>query len=193
MSIILDIAGALFVRSAIVTIMLTSTAALNDALYFRTAYKNLQTDLSSTVEVIESDFSKIGYNTGGNRFLLADSVSVSFFADLDDSTITPPDTITYYLSSTVALGVTSNPNDRFLYRRVGNAAAQPLRVGSGVTRFFIRYYNEDGSIETDPSLILSLHVELQMEHGTFSLNGEQDSVRVYPEVSWQRRIFPVNG
>lgn len=187
MGIMLDIAGALFVRGTIIVVMFVVTTALNDALYFKTALRTIQTDLSSTAEVVESDFAKMGYNvTISYAVIQNDTSSISFVADVNNDGI--QDTVAYYLSDTTALTSTPNPRDRLLYRRINSS--QPLVVGQGVTRFDLRYYGADGSRALDPSLISSIDIELRVQHGSFTVGDEHNGV--YPEVTWKRRIYPQN-
>jgi hypothetical protein len=183
MGVMLDIAGALFVRSAIIVVMFTVTTALNDALYFKTAHRTIRGELANTVEILESDFARMGYNvTLGYIVLQAETSSVRYLADLNDDG--NPDTVSYYLGGTEELNSTPNPRDRFLYRSV--SGQQPLAIGQGITRFFLRYYTSGGVETSDPTVVSMIHVQLCIEHGTFTV-GE-----IYPEVKWQRRIFPVN-
>lgn len=183
MGVMLDIAGALFVRSAIIVVMFTVTTALNDALYFKTAHRTIQGELSNTVEVLESDFVSMGYNVSiGYSILQSDTSSIRYLADVNDDGT--PDTVAYYLGGTNELNSTPNPNDRFLYRSV--SGQQPLAVGQGVTRFFLKYYTAGGIQTMDPTIVSFIGVELRIQHGTFTV-GE-----IYPEVTWQRRLYPLN-
>lgn len=183
MTVILDIIGALFVRSAIIITMLTVSATMNEALYFKTAHRNIQTDLSGAVDVIELDFLKIGYNVGVTPFFLAvDTSSITFLSDVDNNAVF--DTVRYYIGNTSELSQTPNPRDRVLYRRIN--ASQPYTVSAGVTRFYLKYYDSAGKQTSDLFLIVSVNVELEVEHGSLTYND------VYPNARWQRRIFPVN-
>jgi hypothetical protein len=195
MTVLLDIAGALFVRGAIIAIMLTATAAMNETLYFKTAYKTVQTDLTNTIEIMESDFLKIGYNVGQGRFQVVDTSRVVFLADLsNDGT---PDSVEYFLSDALALLTTPNPKDRFLYRKINGGTSE--MVGVGITRLYLRYFKESGLAISNPNdpqerdAIIAIHAELRAEHGTYAVKkGDGSEEEIYPEVYWRRYMFITN-
>lgn len=178
--------GALLVRGTIIAIMLTVTVTLNQVLYYKSAARTVQTELSSLVEVMESDFRRVGYNvTASSSFFLAETSQVAFYADIDNDG--NPDTIEYLIGSTGELADTPNPDDRLLYRLVNG---DTLTVGAGMTRFYLKYYALGGApliLPVDVSLIGSLDITLHAEHGYFTF---PDSL--YPAAHWERRLFPTN-
>lgn len=198
MGTLLDIAGAIIVRGTIVAIMLTVTVTLNDVLYFKTASRNVQSELSSTVEILESDLRKAGYDvTDSTAFRVADTSSVRFLADIDASGSV--DTISYFLSAPSALSSTSNPNDKLLYRTVsGLNGGNPSAVGGGIVQFRLRYYKITGEEITDfvngLPLINSIEIQMQMEHGNFlsKYSPNRSGNDWYPSAYWRRKVYPIN-
>lgn len=137
---------------------------------------NLQQGLVALVDIIESDFRKIGYcKTFTNisppniAIVSADSDRIRFLtdvpanpSDLGDGNV---DTVYYYVGPTSELSYTDNPNDRLLYRIVNGNTAKGWNLG--VTRFGLRYYDAVGDTipfpVPDPKLIYTLEINISLE------------------------------
>jgi hypothetical protein len=135
---------------------------------------NLQEGLIALVDIVESDFRKIGYCKDFTRItppniaiVSADSTSIKFLTDIpanpSDMGDGFVDTICYSLG-TVSVNP-NNPRERFLYRVVNGQATKGWSLG--VTRFCLRYFDALGDTipfpVSDPKLIYTLEVNISME------------------------------
>jgi hypothetical protein len=96
-----------------------------------------QTYVSTISDIIQYDFTKVGYNVDGpisNPILIADETEIQFLSNLDnDGTIR---TVTWQLSTTQLTG-SNNPRHRNLKRIVDGDETD---ISLGVSRFQIFYY-----------------------------------------------------
>ncbi len=135
---------------------------------------NLQLGLVALVNIVESDFRKIGYCKDYTQItppniaiIYADSNSIKFMTDLpanpSDFGDGIVDTVQYLLGAST--GNPNNPNERWLYRYVNNVTSQGWSLG--VTRFGLRYYDALGDTipfpVPDPRLIYTLEVNINLE------------------------------
>ncbi len=130
----------------------------------------LQQNMTTTVNLIETDFRKIGYCRNwrmipdpSQSIRIADSNRLRFWTDLgNDGTL---DSLTYYLGPASELNDTPNPRDRFLYRQ--EDANPPERMNLGITQFQLRYRDAEDSIiafpVTDPREVNSLELSIAIE------------------------------
>lgn len=174
-STIFDIVSATVVGSLLLlmALRLNAQAVETNAVYQNNL--NLQESIVALVDIVESDFRKIGYCKdytaipANEAIISADSTSIKFrtdlprsLGDMGDGIV---DTIYYYLGPTSELESTPNPDDRYLYRIVnGNAAAG---WNLGVTQFSLRYYDALGDTipfpVPDPRLIYTLEINISLE------------------------------
>ncbi len=130
----------------------------------------LQENMTTTVNLIETDFRKIGYCRNWRlipdpslSIRIADSNRLRFWTDLGDNGTL--DSLTYYLGPTSELNDTPNPRDRFLYRQEG--ANPPQRMSLGITQFQLRYRDAEDSVIAfpvpDPRAINSLELSIAIE------------------------------
>lgn len=135
---------------------------------------NLQQGLVALVDIVESDFRKIGYCKDWTKIsppniaiVSADSSSIKFLTDIPSSPTDfgdgIVDTIYYYLGS--AGGNPNNPHERPLYRIVNGNFSSGWNLG--VTRFALKYYDTMNDTLTfpitDPTLIYELEVNICLE------------------------------
>jgi hypothetical protein len=162
------VAGLLFLMA----LRLNAQTVETNAIYQNNA--NLQSSLVALVDIVESDFRKIGYCKDFTKIsppniaiVSADSNSIKFLTDIPSSPTDlgdgVVDTITYYTGNTGG-----NPNNRLerpLYRVVNGKSAQGWSLG--VTRFGLRYYNALGDTLpfpiSDPKLIYTLEVNMSLQ------------------------------
>ena len=145
MAIIIDIIGSMILSGMVLLLGLRMNMNIADS---QQSYKMdviVQENLVSLVKDLEHDFRKMGYRVSDPTkvVLRADSSYISFCGDMDDDGII--DTVDWYLGPPVTF--TPNPNDKYLYRKIvppppgGNSISGSL---PGVTRFSMRYLNQDG-------------------------------------------------
>lgn len=130
----------------------------------------LQQNLTALVDILETDFRKIGYckdwtkiSDPSQSIRIADSDRIRFLTDVgNDGTL---DSITYYVGPTSELASTPNPNDRYLYRVIDNQAPFPMNLG--VTQFSFLYFDaENDTIPfpiSDPRLIYFMQVSVAIQ------------------------------
>lgn len=135
---------------------------------------NLQQGLVALVDIIESDFRKIGYCKDYTKItppniaiVTADSNSIKFLTDIPSSPTDLGDGIVdtiYYYLGTAAINP-NNPNERALYRVVNGQSTAGWSLG--VTRFGMRYYDALGDTipfpVSDPKLIYTLEVNISLQ------------------------------
>ena len=153
-SVILDLLGSIAIGGILMMnlFQINNTAVENN--YTGTGELTAQQNLSTTVQVLEYDFRKIGYCADWEKIpiptkaiISADSISIKYLTDVD-----PPDgnvdTMYYYLGPASELLNTHNPRDRFLYRVVNSEA--PVGVNLGVTQFNLTFFDVLGNLINFP-------------------------------------------
>jgi hypothetical protein len=137
---------------------------------------NLQQGMVALVDIVESDFRKIGYCKDWTKIsppniaiVYADSVSIKFLTDIPASPDPNEfgdgivDTIWYYTGSTGSNP--NNPREKPLYRVVNGNTATGWNLG--VTRFALRYFKALGDTctfpITDPKEIYTLEINISLE------------------------------
>jgi hypothetical protein len=159
---LLDIIGSFIVGGILLLMGLSLNASSNEVRAVYSGNYNLQANLTTLVEMLQTDFRKLGYcrvwQNMTNPIQLAQANRISFRADLNNNGTV--NTITYYTGPTSELNDTPNPNDFYLYRKVDAAAA--TRMNFGTTQFSLKYRDaNDDSLSfpiTDPRVVYYLEV-----------------------------------
>jgi hypothetical protein len=133
---------------------------------------NLQQGLVALVDIIETDFRRLGYckdytqiNPPNRAIVAADSNSITFLTDLPshlgDMGDGIVDTLHYYIG-TDAINP-DNPRERLLNRVVNHNTAQGWKLG--VTRFGLLYYDALGLQWNglDPREIVTIEINISLE------------------------------
>jgi hypothetical protein len=121
---------------------------LNDATientYISSGDLTVQQNLTTTVQIIEHDFRKIGYCADwenipdpSKSILYADAHRIEFLTDENNDK--KVDKMVYYIGPPSELLDTPNPRDRFLYRLINNEP--PASANLGVTQFDLKYFD----------------------------------------------------
>ena len=129
-----------------------------------------QTNLATVVQILETDFRKIGYCFDWEQIpvpteaiLSADSVSIQYLTDVDKNGIV--DTMNCYFDPSTDIPGTPNPRDRFLYRVVNSET--PVAVNLGVTQYKMEFFNSLGTKLnfpiTDPREIYTMQIDITVE------------------------------
>ncbi len=173
---LIDIIGSFVVAGLLLVMGLRLNAQANEATLVYNGNAILQSNLTALVQMIETDFRKIGYCADWTKIpdpsisiRLADSNKIRFLTDLP--TQSKPfgdgalDSITYYLGPTSELASTPNPSDRYLYRQVNNQTPYPMNFGT--TQFSFLYFNAQGDTlkfpVTDPSVIYTMQISVAIQ------------------------------
>jgi hypothetical protein len=202
MSALHDLLGSIIIGGIVLLMLLTFNGNVMQSAGVQTFNTVVQSNLTTTTNILEYDFRKIGYRVAGvqdSACIYADSNKVIVRGDFNnDGTV---DRLAYYISTTQAPG-SSNPKSRILYRQLNFNPAQPMNVG--VTRFQLRYYTAAGAQLTgnpisSPGAIKSYRITINVEgkerfvdsQPTKTLGnpfGDTTFVGAY----WQRTFKPIN-
>jgi hypothetical protein len=153
-STILDILGSTIIGGILMMNLFQINSSAVENNYTGTGELTAQQNLSTTVQVLEYDFRKIGYCADWQKIpiptkaiISADSNSIKYLTDVD-----PPDgnvdTMYYYLGPASELLNTPNPRDRILYRVVNSEV--PAGVNLGVTQFNLTFFDVLGNLINFP-------------------------------------------
>ena len=196
---LLDIVGAVIIGGFMLLLLhsLSGRATENSSLYSGDLIA--QQNLVSLVELLEHDFSRIGYcenidsmKSPQDMISAADSTSITFWTDLAQSSTDfrgdgNPELLRYELGADI--NGTPNPNDKLLYRyRVGTSKdASNL----GITKFKISYYdnmNNELSYPINTTLISYMQIDIKVEdcYGYDTGNNDKTHSEKFPTVFWRQ-------
>ncbi len=131
-------------------------------------------------EIVEHDFTKIGYGTSTNVITTADSNRVTFLSDInDDGTL---NTVTWHFDPDVPIPATSNPDDRAL-RRILDGDVNDIHLT--VTSFSLDYLTARSTATTNPDSIRQLRVTVICQTPE-AYRGR------YAQSSWEKTFIPIN-
>jgi hypothetical protein len=190
MSYLLDVIGSFAIGGLVILLIIrfneTMLNASNESLIYNLAQFNT-TELS---QIIEYDLYKIGFRVeGADKFEIAEESNIKYYSDYDNNGSI--DTIRYYLSDTLALSNTTNPNDKLLYRSVNGGS--PLSIGSVVV-FELSYLDSVGTEITPISNLsnpderrkikgIDVHIYIESD---FPIAGE------YQGAEWRKKLILKN-
>ncbi|MBI3194387.1 MAG: hypothetical protein HYZ34_07990 [Ignavibacteriae bacterium] len=144
---LLDIIGSFIIGGMLILMIINLTGSISKMTYTYGMDMTVQKNMTTLVQMVESDFRKIGYCADPDGFpitaksiLEAGKHNISFLADINfDKTM---DTVKYYIGEDEVLDYTSNPDDVPLYRVINNV--NPSYFNLGTTQFDFLYYNALG-------------------------------------------------
>ncbi|PIW69806.1 MAG: hypothetical protein COW08_05195 [Ignavibacteriales bacterium CG12_big_fil_rev_8_21_14_0_65_30_8] len=147
-----------------------------------------QLTVTTSADIINYDFYKIGYRITGDKIVEADEDKIKFYSDIDDNGAA--DTIYYYTGNVSELSSTPNPSDKLLYRILNNEA--PLS-SNAVTDFKLTYYDSSNTEISYGKLnsqnwrdyIKTIKIYLKVE-------SPEPVDTAYQVVEWQKKITPKN-
>ena len=186
---LLDIIGSIIVGGVLLLILFRLQATASETSYDSSQDLIVQQNLTTLIDMIQSDFRKVGYcadytkiTNPADVILFADSNKIEFIADLNDAGVL--DTVEYYTGPTSELSNTPNPNDRLLYRVINNET--PMGSNLGVTEFKLIYQNALGDTLSTPvnptGQIASIQIDLEVENSE-AMNNE------YQNAFWRQVRF----
>lgn len=196
---ILDIVGAVVIGGFMLLLLhsLSGRASENASLYSGDLIA--QQNLVSLVELLEHDFSRIGYceNIDSMRspekmIVAADSTSITFWTDLAQSASDfrgdgIPDKLIYELGADIH--ETPNPFDKILYRYKDGTTKDASNLG--ITEFNITYYDNmynELSHPINTELISHMQIDLKIEdsYGYDTENNDKTHTERFPTVFWRQ-------
>ncbi len=169
-NVILDVIGSILIAGVLMLSIFRLQNASTEDLYRGTGNLTAQTNLAMVVQILETDFRRIGYCADWQQIpvpteaiLYADSNTINFLTDIDNNGII--DTMHYYFDPSTDISSTPNPRDRYLYRVVNSET--PVKVNLGVTEFSMEFYNSLGTKLNfpipDPREIYSMQIDITVE------------------------------
>lgn len=174
-NVLLDIIGSVIIGGMLLLILFRLSDSATENAFNYTGELSSQQNLAVVVQILESDFRKIGYCANWQNIpdptksiLEADSNKISFISDIlpegaPDGNI---DTVTYYLGPASELASTPNPRDRLLYRVIDNKSDGGVNLG--ITEFKLIYFDALGDTLpfpiTAPGAITSMEINVAVEN-----------------------------
>jgi hypothetical protein len=169
-NVLLDILGSIVIGCILMLSLFRTHNSATEDMYRGSSNKNAQTNLATIVQILESDFRKIGYCADWQQIpvpteaiIYADSNDIRYLTDVDRNEIV--DTVRYYFDLYTDITETPNLHDRFLYRIVNGEA--PVGVNLGVTQFSMEFFNALGTKLnfpiSDPKKIYSMQIDISVE------------------------------
>ena len=169
-NVILDIIGSIIIGGILMLSIFRVNNSSTEDLYRGSGNLVAQTNLATVVQILETDFRRIGYCADWKQIpipteaiLNADSVGIRYLTDVDKDGVV--DTMYYYFDHATDIPGTPNPRDRFLYRVVNNET--PVGINLGVTQFKMEYYNALGTKLNfpiaDPREIYTMQIDITVE------------------------------
>ncbi|MBE0570907.1 MAG: hypothetical protein IH618_05115 [Ignavibacteriaceae bacterium] len=169
-NVILDIIGSIIIGGILMLSIFRVNNSSTEDLYRGSGNLVAQTNLATVVQILETDFRRIGYCADWKQIpiptdaiLDADSISIKYLTDVDKDGIV--DTMHYYFDPATDIPGTPNPRDRFLYRVVNNE--NPVGVNLGLTQFNIEFFNALGTKLNfpiaDPREIYTMQIDITVE------------------------------
>ncbi|OGU73259.1 MAG: hypothetical protein A2V93_03055 [Ignavibacteria bacterium RBG_16_34_14] len=168
---LLDIIGSTLIGGMLLLILFRLNDASAENTYNNSGELTSQQNISTVVQILETDFRKIGFCKDWNKIpnptqaiILADSNKIKFLTDVEaDGNV---DTMYYYIGSTNEILTTPNPRDRYLYRVVNGEL--PVKVNLGITEFSLLYFDVISDTLsfpiTVPGAIQSMQINVAVEN-----------------------------
>jgi len=139
--------------------------------------------------LIEYDFTKIGYHTTGQKITAADSTSITFYADLENTSA--PKLVRYAIGTPGQLTATPNPSDFPLQRSINGVMTN---INFGLVLFKLKYFNAANSPISTPITTSSQLNSIRSIRVCFDIqSSEAMSLESnWETVSWEKTILPRN-
>jgi hypothetical protein len=174
-NVLLDIIGSVIIGGMLLLILFRLSDSVTENTFNYTGELSSQQNLAVVVQILESDFRKIGYCSDWKKIpdpsksiVEADSNKIKFISDIlpDGAPDGNIDTVTYYLGPTSELSSTPNPRDRLLYRVINNKSDGGVNLG--ITEFKLVYFDALGDTLpfpiTSPGAITSMEINIAVEN-----------------------------
>ena len=176
---IMDIIGS-FIIGGIILIMSTKLSVVMSD-------NGQQTNVSLAAEqncvtlskMLESDLAKAGHRKQSNVMIVTDSTKIEFYGDIDDDGTV--DSVSYSSGPLTSSYISLNPRHRLMYR-TWNTTTTTMNLG--VTKFNVIYYDSAGVKTSQPNLVRSFKVKMDLE----SVIPMSDTT--YAVVHWEQYIKP---
>jgi hypothetical protein len=190
MTIFLDLLGSWVIRASLITVMLTLTVNMNNALYQSNQQATAKRLIVAVDSIIYSDLNMAGYTPYGwtppsSAFdLTTNDSTLYFYGDLNNGGI--PETVRYWVSFDNSTGL------RKLYRYVNNEnGGKDLLLGKNFTKVTFLYYDASGAPTSTPAKIASVRVQLAAAV-TNNVSATYSNLTKSSTVSTDFQVHPAN-
>jgi hypothetical protein len=193
MSTIMDFIIASCIFGILALTVARTQVNLNSSLAENTFTVITQGNAVRLAQQIEFDFLKMGYKVRGPIITQADTSTFCFRIGYMDGASLDTPLITYSVGTKAQANGTSNINDFPVFRQSNSSAA--VRQDLGVTKFYLRYYDENNSKINTPisgsnlAKIRSIFVQLTTESPSPIISSVDT---VTPTINWQKLMYPRN-
>lgn len=181
MNTMLDLLGSAVIGGLLLLTIVNFTVLTDTRKFESDMNVVLHRSAKEIAEVLNYDLRKVGYYHSGVAITAADSVSITYRADLDSNFVA--ETVRYSISDSTALTQTENPRDILLYRTVDGA--QEIVGAGGLVDFRLSYFDSEGVETAVLADIAYIKVEIWVE-SEYLIDGE------YLFTYWEMTINPRN-
>jgi hypothetical protein len=143
-STMIDIIASFIIAGFILLMIVNLNQTLAESTYVTTNDLSVQTNMTTLVKIIETDFRRIGYCANPSNFPDPTKAmrevqphSIKFLTDVDGNGNI--DSIRYWVGDTTSCRKTANPRDVMLYRQINQQTAQQFSLG--VVTFDFLYFS----------------------------------------------------
>jgi hypothetical protein len=194
MATLLDILGSVITGGIVILAIVNLNIKMVDNGREKATASFTQSDINTSVQILDHFFYKIGYRVPGDKIAQADSNKIKFFSDIDNDGVV--DSISIYTTTTTWMTSTKNPNDRPLFLIYNNSSPVLLNV---ITQFQLTYYDSSGSI-IPPGLLLnpndkrgvrSIKIFMKTESGD-PFYAHETNKQFYQAAEWSKIVKPKN-
>jgi hypothetical protein len=181
MTTLLDILGSTLIGGMVLLMVMNFNIFTTQTQVGSTAELQLQRNAKSIAEIINTDFRKIGFKYNGTSITQADSQKFIFYSDINNNNNIR--LIEYVLGDTSTASHSINPNDRALFRIIGNDTT--IVAPDGITNIRLLYRDENGTLTHTLQDISYVEIGIWLE-SAYPVNNE------YLFTYWQMTINPRN-
>lgn len=194
-STLLDILGSMFIGGILMLSLFQVQTGVIINMGYYTTDAALQEGMLNLVQLIQRDLRRMGYSQTTGVFTdaksaiaAADTSTFTLIGDVDNNG--QIDTVTYSVSATNMLTNSSNPGDRYLYRKVNSQPASIVFIG--VTIFNFVYYDVNGSRIPTPvpaaetGGIKSIQISIQAQSSDYYRSAYSNRDSTYANVYWRQ-------
>lgn len=181
MNTLLDILGSTLIGGLILMMVMNFNIFTTQTQVGSTAELMLQRNAKTIAEIINADFRKIGFKYNGTAITQADSQKLVFYSDINNNNNIR--LVEYVLGDTSTASFSINPNDRALFRIVGNDTI--VVAPEGITNLRMLYRDENGVITNVLPDIRYVEIGIWLQ-SPYPINNE------YLFTYWQMTINPRN-
>lgn len=173
----LDTLGSIAIGGLVVLILITVTLQFTERTSNTRVSEITNFTINETGQIIERDFSKLGYRTDGNPPIVSfDSTHISFFGDLENDG--EPENIIYSLKK--------SKNETLLIREVLTDEGVKISDWSTpIKELIIICYDKNNKITKEPNLVKSIEF-------SFTLTSKETDATTDIGAYWNKRMFPRN-